>query len=99
MRDRDEQFASRIITSTAKITTELTIQVPPNSSAMCTTALVSTSMKPAPRKNICTSAPAPSPARRDAARLQERRQQQRGDGRHDGRAAQARPPGIIGSRR
>ena len=47
------RFATRIITSTAKNTTELTIHVPPKSSAMCTTALVSTSMKPAPRKNIC----------------------------------------------
>ncbi len=33
-------------------TIELTIQVEPKSSARCTTPLVSSSMKPAPRKNI-----------------------------------------------
>ena len=36
----------------AKKTIELTIQVAPKSRAMCTTPLVSSSMKPAPRKNI-----------------------------------------------
>ena len=36
----------------AKKTIELTIQVAPKSKAMCTTPLVSSSMKPAPRKNI-----------------------------------------------
>ena len=36
----------------AKKTIELTIQVVPKSRAMCTTPLVSSSMKPAPRKNI-----------------------------------------------
>ncbi len=36
----------------AKKTMELTIQVALKSRAMCTTALVSSSMNPAPRKNI-----------------------------------------------
>ena len=48
------EFASKIITNTAKKTTELTVQVLPNNKAMVTTALVSISMKPAPRKKSCT---------------------------------------------
>ena len=42
----------RIIVRIAKKTIELTIQVAPKSNAMCTTPFVSSSMKPAPRKNI-----------------------------------------------
>ena len=42
----------RIIDRIAKNTIELTTQVEPNKSAMCTTPLVSRSMNPAPRKNI-----------------------------------------------
>ena len=38
-------------------TTVFTIQVLPNSSAICTTAFVSTSMNPAPRKNARVSSP------------------------------------------
>ena len=41
------------MTRMAKNTTELTSQVEPNNRAMCTTPLVSSSMNPAPRKNIC----------------------------------------------
>src|SRR5258708_19894927 len=39
-----------IITRTAKKTTEFTTQVLPNSSAIATTAFVSTNMNPAPKK-------------------------------------------------
>src|SRR5205814_10514645 len=46
------RLAHRIMTRMAKNTTELTTQVLPKSSAMWTTPLVSSSMNPAPRKNI-----------------------------------------------
>ena len=46
------RLPARLMTRTAAKTIVLTVQVPPKSRAMWTTALVSISMKPAPRKNM-----------------------------------------------
>jgi hypothetical protein len=51
----------RISTSALKNTAEFTSQVLPNSKAICTTALVSSSMNAAPRKNILTLIGRPAP--------------------------------------
>ena len=65
----------------AKKTIELTIQVAPKSKAMCTTPLVSSSMKPAPRKNIRPLGPG-------AAHRGKREQDHQREHRHDRHAAQ-----------
>ena len=76
----------------AKKTIELTIQVEPKSKAMCTTPLVSSSMKPAPRKNIWPL------GRRCRTGAKAKRIDQR-EHRHDARSRAGSARESIGSRR